>query len=217
LASLALTGLILIHGCASSSQSVSVAGVEDKVARIELGQTTMAQVETLFGTDRVNDRHRWTYSLADTEFRMSQSTRGKLSAVVPFIPENAATNTRAVISVWFTDDGTVKGLELARYFGAPFVNDYWYLITAAQQNALASVARAGESSGLKVTGLDKAAGTFTLEDDSSKARITVKLETRTLHLTSTNPHDRLSKEYRTFTRKESALTNRISTAAELIQ
>jgi len=176
----------------------------------------MAEVETLFGTDRMNDHRRWTYSLADTEFRFVGRGQGKLSGLIPFTAENAATNTRAVISVWFTDDGIVKGLELARYFAVPFVNDYWYLVKASEQNTLEAVARAGESSELQVAGLDKAAGAFSLEDGSSKARITIKLEKQTLRVTSQNPHDRLSKEYRIFTKKELSFTNKV-VASGLIQ
>jgi hypothetical protein len=207
---LVLIGLTLNSGCGSSAKFVSEQSVADKVARIRLGQTTRAEVETIFGTDHGKDSGLWIYSVADTELRMAQPQRGSLSAILPFIAENAATNTRAVVSVWFTDDGNVKGLEFARYFDAPFVNDYWYLIQETEQNALESVVRVGEMSDLKVVGLDKAAGTFSLEDETSKARIVVKLEKQTLHITSENPHDRLSREYRTFSKKELAFTGKVS-------
>ena len=53
---------------------------------------------------------------------------------------------------------------------------------------------------------------FTLEDGTSNARVVVKLENQTLHITSKNPHDRLTSEYRVFSKKERAFTNNVSAA-----
>jgi len=51
-----------------------------------------------------------------------------------------------------------------------------------------------------------------LEDGASHARVVVKLEHQTLHITSTNPHDRLTSEYRVFSKKERAFADHVSAA-----
>jgi hypothetical protein len=114
--------------------------------------------------------------------------------------------------VGFTDTGKVTALEVARFFDPPFNNDYWYRIKDGAQNVIEAVISAGEASDLRVAESDKSAGMLALEDTASNVRIVVKLENQTLHITSKNPHDRLTTEYRVFTKREHAFINKISTA-----
>ncbi len=208
----ALIGAALwLAGCASV-QVVSERDVEQRVSSIVLGQTTLVEVEGLFGTSHNKEQSRWVYNLSDTAYGMAHRRSGKLSGMFPVAPVVAPTDTRAVITVWFTETGIVKGLEVTRYFDAPFTNDYRYLVKASEQNTLESVTRIGESSNLRVAGSDKASGTFALEDGSGKARINVKLENQILHITSRNAHDRLSTEYRVFAKRERAFADKIASA-----
>lgn len=206
----------LIQGCASV-RLVSQQSVEDKIAQVKLGVTTMAEVETLFGTQHGSEDRRWFYNLSDTAFEISERKTGALSGLFPVAPATVATNTRALISVRFTDTGKVCALEVERFFDPPFISDYWYLTKDDTQNILASVMRAAEANDFRVAESDKAAGMFTLVDGASNARVVVKLENQTLHITSTNPHDRLTSEYRAFSKKTRAFTNNISAADFCIQ
>lgn len=207
---IALT-LALIQGC-GSAQLISERSVEDKVSQVKLGVTTMSEVESLFGTQHGSENQRWFYSLSDTAFDLSEPQRGTLAAVLPVVAGTVATNTRVRISVRFTDSGKVCAFEVERFFDPPFINDYWYLTKDDSQNILESVMRSGEASDFRVAESDKAAGMFTLEDGASNARVVVKLENQTLHIASKNPLDRLTIEYRLFTKKERAFINAISTA-----
>lgn len=201
----------LIPGCASV-RLISQQSVEDKIAQVKLGVTTMGEVETLFGTQHGSEEWRWFYNLSDTTFEISERKTGTFSGVFPVAPATVATNTRALISVRFTDSGKVCAFEVERFFDPPFINDYWYLTKDDTQNILESVMRSGEASDFRVAESDKAAGMFTLEDGASNARVVVKLENQTLHIASKNPLDRLTIEYRLFTKKERAFINAISTA-----
>ena len=116
----------------------------------------------------------------------------------------------------FNDAGTVKALEVARYFSSPYTHDYWYLLKGSSDEELESVARMGESNGFKVVGLDKAARNFTLQDPTNKASMSIVLENQTLHITSTNPYSRVSNEYRIFVKRESAFTDAV-TRSEVVQ
>jgi hypothetical protein len=107
-------------------------------------------------------------------------------------------------------------LEVARFFSEPYVIDYWYSVKDSAKEPLRSIAKIGEGAGMKVIGLDNEAGSFTLEDQSTKAKITVKLDGTTLRLTSRNPHHRLGPEYRAYTKREHALTDRIANS-EIVQ
>ena len=99
-----------------------------------------------------------------------------------------------------------------RFFDPPFINDYWYRIKDGAQNVLEAVISAGEASDLRVEESYKSVGMLVLEDSASNARMVMKLENQTLHITSTNPHDRVTTEYRVFTKREHAFINKISTA-----
>jgi hypothetical protein len=147
-----LIATILLHGC-SSVQVISEQSVEDKLANIRLGVTTKGEIENLFGTEHGGENLRWVYNF---------STR--------------STNTQALITVRFSGSGTVKGLEVARYFKPPFINDYWYMNEERPESILDLAARAGEMSGFRVLGADKSASGFALTDSASKARIKVQLE-----------------------------------------
>jgi hypothetical protein len=203
--------IVLIQGCASV-QLISQQSVEDKVGQIKLSVTTMSEVETILGTQHGSENRRWFYNISDTAVEISERKTGMLSGVFPVVPATVATNTRALITIRFTDNGKVTALEVSRFFDAPFNNDYWYRIKDGAQNVLEFVMRAGEANDLRVADSDNSAGRFALEDSASNARIVVKLENHTLHITSKNPHDRLTSEYRVFTKRERAFINKISTA-----
>jgi hypothetical protein len=175
----------IVYAC-GPVQLISEQSVEDKLANIRLGVTTKAEIENLFGTEHGAENLRWVYNL---------STR--------------PTNTQALITVRFSGSGTVKGLEVARYFNPPFTNDYWYMIEGRPENILELAARAGETSGFRVLGVDKSANGFALEDSSSKARITLQLEKATLHISSSNPYNRLANEYRVFTKREGVFIEKL--------
>jgi hypothetical protein len=208
----ALLGAALWLGGCATAQVISQREVEEKVSKIILGQTTMAEVESLFGPSHNPEQLRWVYNLTDTAYGVAHRPAGKLSGMIPVAPVVAPTDTRALITLWFTEAGIVKGLEIARYFDPPFTNDYRYLIKDSPEETLRSVTRIGESSELHVAGADKGSGAFDLEDGSGKARIRVKFENQTLHITSRNSHDRLSTEFRVFAKRERAFTNRVATA-----
>jgi len=210
-----LVALLSIQGC-SSGQLISQQTVEEKLARVTLGRTTTADVEATFGTPYLKDKRLWVYNLADTEPGFTEIKSPVMPGLIPPMPTTVATNTRALITMRFNEAGTVKGLEVARYFSDPYMHDYWYLLKESPANQLESVALLGESSGFKVLELDKAARTFTLQDASSKARMAVTFDNQMLHITSTNPHDRLSAEYRVFVKKESAFTDGVA-RSEVVQ
>jgi len=180
-----LIATILLHGC-SSVQVISEQSVEDKLANIRLGITTKGEIENLFGTEHGSENLRWVYNL---------STK--------------STNTQTLITVRFSGSGTVKGLEVARYFNPPFTNDYWYMIDGRPENILELAARAGETSGFRVLSAGKSGSGFALEDSSSKARIKVQLEKTTLHISSSNPYDRLANEYRVFAKREGVFIEKL--------
>jgi len=92
------------------------------------------------------------------------------------------------------------------------VNDYWYITKDGAQNILDSIVRAAEESEFRVAESDKTTKRLALEDTSSNARTLVQLENQTLHITSRNPHDRLTSEYRVFIKRESMFINKVSTA-----
>jgi hypothetical protein len=210
-----LAPLLAAYGC-SSGQLISQQTVEEKLARITLGQTTMADVDATFGTPYLKEKQLWVYNLADTEPGFTEVKSPVMAGLIPPMPTTVTTNTRALITLRFTEAGRVKGLEVARYFSAPYMHDYWYLLKEPSESQLESVARLGESSGFKVVGLDKALRTFTLQDAGSKARMAVTLDNQTLHISSTNPHDRLSAEYRVFVKRESAFTDGVA-RSEVVQ
>ena len=197
---------LFAHGCAG--QVVSEQSVENKLAQVKLGVTTKAEIENLLGNEHGAENLRWIYNVSDTALGISGQLQTGMLRTFPLTV--APTNTRALITVRFTGSGTVNGLEVARFFNPPFTNDYWYLIKGGTENILKSAAHAGETSNFRVVGFDKSADSFALEDDLSKARITVTLEKQTLHINSINPHGQVTQEYRVFTKRESALIDKIS-------
>jgi hypothetical protein len=211
---LTIIGLILLHSCATSPELVSQGLIEDKIERLRIGQSK-SEVESIFGADHGSDRNRWIYQFADKEFALSDR-QGVGAGLLPISAGVVPTNTRAVVAVNFTSAGMVRTVEVIRFFDEPYINDYWFLLKDAAKNPLESVAAIGESVGFKVAALDKNAGTFTLEDPASKARLAVKVEGATLRVTSKNPHHRFANEYRVYTKREAALTNGIANS-ELVQ
>ena len=210
---LLLLALLAIYGCSSSPELVSV---EDKIARLRLGQTGKIEVEGIFGVEHGNDRNRWAYNFSDRQFEIFERRQGAGLGALPITPGVIPINTRALVVVTFNETGVVKRIEVARFFDEPFVNDYWYIVKEAAKDPMESLASLGESIGFKAAGLDREAGTFTLEDPSSKARIAIKLDGRILRVTSRNPHHRLGNEYRVYSKRESAFTNSIA-ESDLIQ
>ncbi|HUK39508.1 MAG TPA: hypothetical protein VLX11_00640 [Candidatus Acidoferrales bacterium] len=210
-----LAAALAASGC-SSGELVSSQSVEDKIARVALGQTTSSEVEATFGSPYLKEKRLWVYNFSDTEsgFKTVDARIG--ASLIPPIPTTVSTNTRALITVRLSDAGIVKGLEVQRYFSSPYADDYWYLLKESSDKPLESVARMGESSGFKVVALDKAAGNFTLQEPTSKASMTVTLQNQMLHISSTNPYDRLSNEYRIFVKRETAFTEAIA-QSEVVQ
>jgi len=196
------------QGCAPTVP-VSQQAVEDKIARIKLGETSRADVESILGPEHSGDSHFWVYNLSDTSFEIAQPNSGRLTGIVPIMPMNAPTNTKALVTVKFTEAGIVKGLDVERYFDAPYTNDYRYLLPVAPENALEVISHTAAASGLRVVHLDKAKGTLTLDDGLGKARLIVTANKQMLHIQSFNPYDRLSQEYRVFKKREVAFTERI--------
>jgi hypothetical protein len=203
--------IALLQGCASV-QLISPQAVEDRVGQIKLGVTTMSEIETILGTQHGSENQQWFYNISDTAVEISERKTGILSDIFPVAPATVATNTRALIAVRFTDAGKVTALEVARFFDPPFINDYWYRIKDGAPKVLEQLMSTGEFNDFRVADSDKSAGTFTLEDSTSSARIMIKLENQTLHIMSKNPHDRLTTEYRVFTKRERAFITKISTA-----
>jgi len=210
-----LVAALAAQGC-SSGQLISQQTVEEQVARVTVGQTTMAEVEATFGNPYLKEKQLWVYSLSDTESGFREVNTRVGAGLIPPIPTTVPTNTRALITLRFNDAGTVKGLEVARYFSSPYTHDYWYLVKESLVNNLEFLARVGESSGFKVVALDFVSRTLNLEDTGSKARMAVTLDNQTLHITSTNPYDRLSNEYRVFVKRESSFVDAV-TRSDVVQ
>jgi hypothetical protein len=211
-----LLALIAVYGCATSPQSISETTVEDKIARLKIGQIGKSEVETIFGPEHGNDRHRWVYHFADTQFEITGAGQASGKPSVPIAVGVVPTNTRALVMVTFNESGILKRIEVARFFSEPFVNDYWYLVKEPTKERLQAIAGMAESVGFKVAGLDPDVGTFGLEHPASKARMAVKLDGQTLRITSTNPHHRTGPEYRVYSKRETAFTNSIANS-ELVQ
>ncbi len=213
---LVMLALVAIYGCTNSGQMIAEGSIEDRIALLRVGETTKSDVERILGHDHDTDRNRWSYNFSDTVYEVAERRFGAGMAVLPFNAGVVPTNTRAVVLMSFNESGIVKHLEVARFFEDPFVNDYWYLVKKAGAEPLESIATLGESVGMKVVGLDKSAGTFTLEDVGTKAKIAVKLDGYTMHLNSRNPHHRMAPEYRAFIKREYALTSSI-VSSEVVQ
>jgi len=204
-----ITILLAIVGCTSSGQVISETSIEERIRALRVGQSTDADVERILGTGYTTDRNSWAYNFSDTAFDVSERKQGPGLGIIPVSAGVVPTNTRAVVSVAFTDSGVMKRLEVTRLFEQPFINDYWYAIKNGAHEPLPAIARMAEGTGMKVVGLDKDAGSFTLEDSGTRAKMAVKIDGQILHLISRNPHHRLTSEYRAFTKRESALTSRI--------
>jgi hypothetical protein len=213
---LTVAALLVIAGCSTSGQMVSESTLDERITALRIGQSTKADVEKILGLEHSTDRNRWGYNFSDTAFDISERKQGPGLGILPISAGVFPTNTRAVVTVAFNDTGVMKRLEVARFFEEPFINDYWYAVKDAAKAPLDSIARMGETAGMKVVGLDKEAGTFTLEDNGTRAKITVKLDGQTLRLTSRNPHHRLASEYRAYAKREYALTSRIADS-EIVQ
>jgi hypothetical protein len=208
--------LLTIAACSSTGQVISESSIEERIAALTVGQSTKADVERILGSGYTIDRNSWAYNFSDTAFDVSERKQGPGLGIIPVSAGVVPTNTRAVVSVAFNDSGVLKRLDVTRLFDQPFVNDYWYALTSGANEPLEAIAKLGESAGMKVVGLDKDARAFTLEDNGTRAKIMVKIDGQTLHLTSRNPHSRLTSEYRAYAKRESALTRRIADS-EIVQ
>jgi len=208
--------VIAIAGCSTSGQLISESTVEERISSLRIGQSTKADVEKMLGADHTTDRNRWTYNFSDTAFDLSERRQGPGLGILPISAGVVPTNTRAVVSMAFNEAGVMKRLEVTRLFEEPFINDYWFAIKDMVSEPLDSIAKLGESAGMKVVGLDKEAGTLTMEDNGSRAKMAVKLDGRTLRLTSRIPYSRLATEYRAYAKREYALTSRIGDS-EIVQ
>ena len=208
--------LLAVAACSGSGQTISETSIEERIAALNVGQSTKADVERILGTGYTTDRNSWAYNFSDTQFDLSERKQGPGLGIIPVSAGVVPTNTRAVVSVAFNDSALLKRLEVTRLFDQPFINDYWYALTAGDNGALEAIAKLGENAGMKVVGLDKDARTFTLEDNGTRGKIMVKTDGNILHLTSRNPHHRLTSEYRAYAKRESALVRRIA-ETEIVQ
>lgn len=213
---LILLAFFTAGACATSGQVISESSIEERIAALRLGHSTKPDVEKILGLDRSTDGNRWAYNFSDSAFDISERRQGPGLGIIPVSAGVTPTNTRAVVTVAFDEAGIMKRLEVARFFDEPYVNDYWYRVKDTAKEPLHSIAKIGEAAGMKVIGLDTEAGNFTLEDQSTKAKITVKLDGTTLRLTSRNPHHRLGPEYRAYTKREHTLTDRIA-SSQIVQ
>jgi hypothetical protein len=208
--------LLAASGCTTSGQVISEQSMEERIATLRIGQTTKAEVESALGLEHSIDRNRWAYNFSDSVFEIAERRQGPGLGILPISAGVFPTNTRAVVTLAFDERGVVQRLEVARFFTDPFINDYWYVVKEAAKEPLESIAKLGEAVGMKVVGLEKDVATFTLEDNGTKAKIAVKLDGKTLRVTSRNPHDRLASEYRAFAKREYALMNSIGNS-EIVQ
>jgi outer membrane protein assembly factor BamE (lipoprotein component of BamABCDE complex) len=208
--------LLAVAGCTTSGQTISETSMEERIANLRVGQSTKADVERILGLGYSSDRNRWSYNFSDTAFDISERKQGPGLGIIPVSAGVIPTNTRAVVSVAFNAAGVMKHLEVNRLFDQPFINDYWFALKDGAQDPLDAIAKLAESTGMKVAGLDKEAGMFTLEDNGTKAKIQVKLDGQILRLTTRNPHHRLASEYRAFSKRESLLTGKIADS-EIVQ
>ena len=145
-----MLALLAIAGCATSGQMISERFLEERVSTLRIGKSTKADVEKILGADHSTDRNRWAYNFSDTAFDISERTRGPGLGIVPISAGVVPTNTRAIVSMAFNDAGVMKRLEFVRLFEEPFINDYWYAIKETARDPLASVAKLGETTGMKV-------------------------------------------------------------------
>jgi outer membrane protein assembly factor BamE (lipoprotein component of BamABCDE complex) len=211
-----ILALISVYGCVTSPQFVSETIVEDKIARLKIGQTGKSEVEIIFGPEHGYDRNRWVYQFADTQFEITHAGQAAGNPAIPIAAGVVPTNTRALVTVTFNEAGIAKRIEVARFFGEPFINDYWYLVKETTKEPLQAIADIAESAGLKVGALDAEAGTLGLEYPGTKARMAVKLAGQIVRITSTNPHNRTGIEYRVYSKRENAFTNSIA-ESDLVQ
>ena len=195
--------LLVANGC-TAVRSVSEEDVQQKVSKIKLGLTTKEEIESLFGKEHTTEKFTWGYNLSDSAFGVSQSPRNGWSGLFPVTVTTLPTNTRALITVTFTDHQTVSTLHVKRFFNTPFVNDYFFL---APDPALNSAENVGDS---RVSGFDKSAGKSVLEDGSNNGQIVVEFKQPILHVRSINPYDRLSNAYRVFVKRETEFIETIS-------
>ena len=178
--------------------------MQQKVSKIKLGLTTKEEIESLFGKEHTTEKFSWGYNLSDTAFGVSQSPRNGWSGLFPVTVTTVPTNTRALITVTFTDHQTVSTLHVKRFFNTPFVNDYFFLDPDPELNSAKNV---GDS---RVSGFDKSAGKSVLEDGSNNGQIVVEFKQPILHVRSINPYDRLSNAYRVFVKRETEFIETIS-------
>lgn len=210
---MAALALFSLAACASQEPTfVSQPEVEQKLSRIVIGQTHKNEVEAVLGVAKPKEANFWVYNIADTATEYTNIRSPIMEGAIPPLPTTVITNTRVLATLHFDAAGVVKGMETARYFSLPYVNEYRFRTKGAPGKILESVAKLGEGVGFKVTALEKNAGTFTLEDAGSKARLAVSVADDLLHVTSTNPHDRMSNEYRAYTKREVAFTERLASA-----
>jgi hypothetical protein len=212
----ALAVALATHGCTAATQIMSERSVEDKVNRLKIGLSTQREVEAILGTDRSNDGNRWMYNLSDSAFTISEHRQGSFGRVLPIKAELAPVNTRAIIAVSFNEVGVINRLEVERFFNEPFINDYSYTLRDSAKDPLKSIAAMAEDSDFKIVDFDQDTGTFALEEGGSSARITIRVEGQTLRITTTNPHPRLTNEYRVFAKRETALMRRLANS-DLVQ
>jgi hypothetical protein len=208
---LGLAAFSAVAGC-NTTEIVSERGLEDKVERLRVGETNRSETEALLGPANSVERNRLTYYFADTEFGVGIRRYTPPSGALPIAAGAFPSNTRGVITVSFNDAGSLKQVAVERYFEPPFINDYTYLIKDAAKEPLDAIAQIAAANGFKALDMNKGNGTVTLQDNETKAQIRVILAGQALRLISSNPHSRLSSEYRLYARRQSNVTSAIASA-----
>src|SRR5262245_12701938 len=96
---LVLMAVAGIYACSTSPELVSEVAVEDKLARIRLGQSDKTEIESIFGVEHGNDRNRWAYYFSDRQFEISERQQGPGLGALPVSAGIVPTNTRALVVV----------------------------------------------------------------------------------------------------------------------
>src|SRR6185295_19509855 len=103
-----ILAILAFHGCNTSPEFVSEISVEDKIARLRIGQSDKSEVESILGPEHGNDRNLWIYNFDDKQFEISERRQGPGLGAIPVSAGVVPTNTRAVVTVRFNEAGIAK-------------------------------------------------------------------------------------------------------------
>src|SRR5574341_2576070 len=100
-----LLAFFAVSACATSGQVISESSIEERITALRLGQSTKPDVEKVLGLDRSTDGNRWAYNFSDSAFDISERRQGPGLGIIPVSAGVTPTNTRAVVTVVFDDQG----------------------------------------------------------------------------------------------------------------